>query len=464
MEAVRFGVDAGGAAVALALALGIGVRAARLPLSFEGAYFRWFSGFLVVFAVSRFVGHTVVPLTRLAWPGVEAVLPYTGAFNSIVFAGLAVATLFHRQAARGREVLEAERERLRRELETSQQALRRHRDRLMEAVNTARTILEGVVERQDYGQRFPNPHAVQCWEVYGCQEKECPAFGLTTDRCWRIRGGVQGLEPCHAPTCAECEVRRRAMPDEIAALAETMNDLLHLLEHHAREERLYLSALSHDIRGPLGAVKGFLDLLETGEAPLSPQQAELVSLARFSVVRVMHLAENLVLEGRVQGKGLVPDPRPVSVKHLVERLSREFALAARIRGCRIEIDLEAAPQGILADPLLLERALANLLDNALRHAPRDTPVRVQVEHGEGRVRIVVEDEGPGVPETARREIFRPYRRFSGKGTAGLGLYVVGAVCKAHRGRAWVEPGPEGRGSRFVMELPAQYYGKGDEHG
>ena len=463
MEAFRFAVDTGGAAVVLALALGIGARSARLPLSFEGVYFRWFSGFLVVFAVSRFVGHTVVPLARFVWPEVETVLPYTGAFNSVVFAGLAAATLFHRQAARGREVLEAERERLRQELEASQQELRRHRDRLMEAVTTARAILEGVVERQDYAQRFPNPHAVRCWEFYGCQDKECPAFGLAADRCWRVRGGVRGLEPCRASSCAECEVRRRTMPDEIAALAETMNDLLHLLEHHAREERLYLSALSHDIRGPLGAVKGFLELLETGEGGLSPQQAELVSLARFSVVRVMHLADNLVLEGRVQEEGLVPDPRPVCVEHLVDRLAREFVQAARIRGCRIETGTDCAARWIAADPVLLERAVANLLENALRHAPRGTEVRVRVEHGGGHVRIAVEDQGPGVPEPVRKEIFRPYRRFSDKGTAGLGLYVVGAVCEAHRGRAWVEPGPGGRGSRFVMELPAQD-GKGEQDG
>ncbi len=463
MEAVRFVVDTGGAVLALLLALAIGVRSARLPLSFEGVYFRWFSGFLIVFAVSRFVGHTVVPLAGLAWPGVEAVLPYTGAFNSIVFAGLAAATLFHGQAARGRQVLEAERERLRQELEASQQELRRHRDRLMEAVTTARAILEGVVERQDYGQRFPNPHAVRCWELYGCEDEECPAHGVTTDRCWRVRGGVRGLNPCHVPSCAQCEVRRLTTPDEIAALAETMNDLLHLLEHHAREERLYLSALSHDIRGPLGAVKGFLDLLEAGEASLTPQQAELVSLARFSVVRVMHLAENLVLEGRVQENGLVPTLRPVSVEDLVGRLAREFAHAARIRGCRIETVLDSAPQVIRADPVLLERALANLLENALRHAPRDTPVTVRARAGDRGLRIAVEDRGPGVPEPLRREIFRPYRRFSDRGTAGLGLYVVGAVCEAHGGRAWVEPGPGGRGSRFVMELPAQREG-GDAHG
>ncbi len=453
-EAIRTGVDVVGAAVVVVLTAMIHRESLRLPPRVERPFLRFFSGFLLLFALSRFLGHAVVPAAETWWEGARGLLPFTGALNTVVFAALAAAALFDRQTGQAREVLVTEKDRLREELEASQADLRTHRDRLSEALATTRSILEGVVKRRDYSRRFPNPAAVPCWELLSCEAADCPAYGVEQERCWRLRGTGREFGSCRGISCAECPVRARATGDEIADLAEMVNDLLYLLEHHAQEEKLYLSALSHDIRGPLGSVKGFLDLLEAGDPPLTPSQAEMVSLARFSLQRVMHLAENLTIEGRAQAGELKPSVRPVAVEDLIRRMGREFEARARLRGSPVRMpDTPRDPTVVEADPVLIARALANLVDNALKHTPRGTPVTIRVERGGASVRIGVEDLGPGVPEAKRREIFLPYRGLSRRKGSGLGLFVVDAVCRAHGGRAWVEPGPGGRGSRFWMEIP-----------
>ncbi|GAB4261897.1 MAG: hypothetical protein Kow0092_11830 [Deferrisomatales bacterium] len=455
LEASRLPFDVIGSLAALGMSLGLLRQARRLPEGLEGLYFRWLAGFLCVFAISRVFGHAVLPLAvRAGFPGAQGALPVTGALNTVVFAALAAATWVHRHMERAEAYLEAEKERLRADLGRSQQALEAQRERLEWALRTTREILAGVVERGEYDRRFPSPGGPRCWEHFDCAETSCPAYHVTSDRCWRLRGGIQGRRPCRQrPSCRECPVRVLSTQDPIQDLGEMVNDLLHVLEAHAREEALYLSALSHDIRSPLSSLKGFLDLLKETPPGLSPRQEEMVEMAGFAVRRVLHLAENLVLEGRAQAGALVPHPRAFDLGAALETLRREVEPQARLRQVRVRW-AEASRDAVQveADPVMVARAAANLLDNALKHAPRGSTVHLRLERRGTAVRIGVEDEGPGVPEEQRQIIFEPYRRFSDRGT-GLGLYVVSSVCLAHGGRAWVE-GHDGGGSVFWMELPA----------
>ncbi|RMG96949.1 MAG: sensor histidine kinase, partial [Candidatus Dadabacteria bacterium] len=431
------GIDRAGALAALALALMFHRETRRLPRSVDGVYLRWFGGLVVLFALARFVSHLGVPVLAARWPVAEGLYPYTGALNTVLFAGLAVATWFHRQTAAFQRVVEEEKDRLRRDLAGTQLELQAHRDRLARAVDTAREILRGVVERGEYGQRFPNPEAPACWERFPCPDETCEARGRTDERCWRIRGGAEADRPCRFPRCAECPVYREATAGEIGALAETVNDLLFLLDREARDRRLFLSALSHDIRGQLGSVRGFLDLLASPDPP-EAEPGEILSLARFSLERVMHLAETLVLEGRAKAGALAPSPCPFDAVAALQRLARTFGPQARLRGVEIRTEPGAPrPAGVQADPMMVERAVANLLDNALKHAPRGSRVTLEARGTPtGGLRIEVRDEGPGVPPERRDEVFRPFRGWDERGT-GLGLFVVAAVARAHGGRAGV---------------------------
>ncbi len=444
-------VDQGGAIAALVLAVLIQREALALPRSISGVYFRWLGGLILVFAAVRAVSHLVLPAVAGHWAGAGRLFQVTGAVNTVLFAGLAVATGFHRQTSHLQRVVVAERERLRAELAEAQARLQAHRDRLVEAVATARTVLRQVVEQADYSQRFPNPAAPLCWERLNCPEPDCPARRNMEERCWRVRGGAEANRPCRFESCAECPVYREATADEIGALAETVNDLLCLLERSAGERRLYLSALSHDIRGQLGSVRGFLELLADPQAATDPE--ELVSLARFSLERVTHLAETLVLDGRAKAGMLEPQLRPLIAGPLLEKVLAAFSPHAEMRGVETRIVVDpGCPDRFRGDPLMLERALANLVDNALKHSPQGTVVTLRASAGErGGIRFAVEDQGSGIPAERRNEVFRPFRSWDEQGT-GLGLFVVAAVARAHGGRAWVEEGPGGRGTRFWIEI------------
>jgi two-component system, OmpR family, sensor histidine kinase SenX3 len=104
-------------------------------------------------------------------------------------------------------------------------------------------------------------------------------------------------------------------------------------------------------------------------------------------------------------------------------------------------------------------AVSNLIDNAVKFSGNNVQVRVETEKiGDGFVALRVRDEGPGIPKTELKQIFKRFHRVPGslatrvKGT-GLGLYIVRAVAKRHGGRAWAESEGPGRGSTFVLQLP-----------
>ena len=110
-----------------------------------------------------------------------------------------------------------------------------------------------------------------------------------------------------------------------------------------------------------------------------------------------------------------------------------------------------------ADEDRLAQALRNLLQNAIAHTAPDGLVALGVEAGDGRVRFVVDDDGPGIPVDQRAAVFDRFHRLDGgrsrdAGGAGLGLAIVQAIASAHGGRVWAEAAPGG-GARLVLEIP-----------
>jgi signal transduction histidine kinase len=124
---------------------------------------------------------------------------------------------------------------------------------------------------------------------------------------------------------------------------------------------------------------------------------------------------------------------------------------------RIQIETTEWVPPVSADPARLERALMNLLTNALKYSPPDSPVVVRVACGDGEAVISVSDRGPGIPPEELPHLFQRYYRSRSTtakkvGGLGLGLYITRLIAEAHRGRVWVESEP-GQGSTFYFALP-----------
>jgi len=167
--------------------------------------------------------------------------------------------------------------------------------------------------------------------------------------------------------------------------------------------------------------------------------------------------DNVLLFSRSGALELTPSLRPVGVDELLDDVVDAVRLAVDDAGQTIEMVGERGLT-VTADGRLVRQALVNLVDNALKYGKAGQLIRLGAErHGE-RVRISVEDDGPGVPEAERTRVFEPYTRLpedqvSERTGTGLGLAVVRRISEACGGRVWIEDGTT-RGARVIVELRA----------
>ena len=202
-----------------------------------------------------------------------------------------------------------------------------------------------------------------------------------------------------------------------------------------------LSAVSHDLRTPLASAKAAVGTLRMSDLPLSEgDRAELLATAEESLDRLSGVVENLLDMGRLQAGALALAIQPIDAADVIS--SAVTSLGPVGAGATIRVP-EDTPD-VQADPALLERAIANLVQNAVRHSPPNAPPQITASSYRTTVEIRVIDSGPGVPETEWDQIFQPFQRLGDRdNTSGVGL---GSPCpRARRGHVWnPEPGRDTR--------------------
>jgi two-component system sensor histidine kinase KdpD len=212
-----------------------------------------------------------------------------------------------------------------------------------------------------------------------------------------------------------------------------------------------LSAVGHDLRTPLTSIKAASGSLRDPELPLSDSdRAELLATVEESADRLTALVDNLLDSSRLAAGAVVPRLRPVSYDEVVA-----LALTTVDGSARVAVEVDEALPSVLADAGLLERVVANVIDNALRHG-RGAPVAVRASAYADRVELRVVDSGPGVPRDAAGELFAPFQRLGDRDTTsgvGLGLSVARGFTEAMSGTLSSEDTPGG-GLTVVISLPS----------
>jgi two-component system, OmpR family, sensor histidine kinase KdpD len=213
-----------------------------------------------------------------------------------------------------------------------------------------------------------------------------------------------------------------------------------------------LRAVSHDLRSPLTAILTAVGALESG--PLADDERdELVADIGGEAQRLARLVDNLLDMSRLEARAAEPRVEWCSVEEVIQAAIDELALADGTFALAIDADLPL----IRADAAQLERAFANLLENAARYSGGH-PVSVRARAVGHRVIARIVDRGPGVPPAEKARIFEPFYRGAGASNghrgSGLGLAIVRGFVEANGGRVWVESLP-GQGSTFVVELPLE---------
>jgi two-component system sensor histidine kinase KdpD len=252
----------------------------------------------------------------------------------------------------------------------------------------------------------------------------------------------QRFMPALASLLAVTQERERLASDAVEAEALRRSDTI---------KTAVIQTVSHDLRTPLATIEQALDGLESGELALSDEdRVELLETIRSEHTRLKRLVENLLDLSRLQAGAAEASPELWNADELLAQALDELADSERIV---VSIRPDLPPAQI--DATQIQRALVNVLENAIRLSPPGEPVHVRVNATRKELLIRVTDRGPGIPDEEYEHIFEPFYRVAGQPDqrgAGLGLAIARGFAEANGGRLWLES-REGQGASFVLALP-----------
>ena len=214
-----------------------------------------------------------------------------------------------------------------------------------------------------------------------------------------------------------------------------------------------LSSVSHDLRTPLATITGAATtLLASGAVIDDRTQRELLTSVRDEANHLNRLVQNLLEMTRIEAGAVQLSRDWHSMEEIVGAALRR--LRKRLADRRVEVALAPDLPLALMDDVLIEQALINLLDNALKYTPAGTPLRIAATVSDGRITIEVADRGPGLPRGDEDRVFDKFYRGPSPAErgAGLGLAIVKGIVQAHGGRVWAHNLPEG-GAAFFFTVP-----------
>lgn len=217
----------------------------------------------------------------------------------------------------------------------------------------------------------------------------------------------------------------------------------------------FINAMTHELKTPVASIRLYLETLQS-RAVDDEKRKEFYSIMLDDSDRLLQTIEQVLRTGRMGASRKLNITRIDLSQVIEESLVRARAL--------YRLDPEALTYRptesvtIMGDADEVRAAVSNLIDNAVKYSGSNVKVSVETEKVDNIVALRVRDEGPGIPKTELKQIFKRFHRVPGslatrvKGT-GLGLYIVRSVAKRHGGRAWAESEGPGRGSTFVLQLP-----------
>jgi signal transduction histidine kinase len=234
--------------------------------------------------------------------------------------------------------------------------------------------------------------------------------------------------------------------DEIGRLAHTMNDMLARLDGAARRQREFISNASHELRSPLASAHTTLEAASRAPDDANWQQVAADALAEQE--RISAIIDELLELARFDEASPDAQHQPVALDDIV------FTEASRILNKPVDLGKVSGGRTV-GDPTQLTRLVRNLLLNAGRHADRH--IAVTLSEDEDTLHLIVDDDGPGIPEPQRDRVFERFVRLDDArtrddGGVGLGLALVASITQHHGGRVSIDDSPLG-GARFDVTLP-----------
>jgi len=257
----------------------------------------------------------------------------------------------------------------------------------------------------------------------------------------------------------ERPVLKRSRNPEAAALGDALEAMRESLEGRQYVEN-YVQTLTHEMKSPVAAIRGAAELLDDHDMP-SEEREKFLGNIRSETLRIQDSIERLLALSAIESKRGIEHPEPVDLAALVRESAERHQAAAAARGVKISVQAPGTPE-IRGDAFVLSIAVSNLIQNAVEFSPEDGTVEVSIErHPEQKmIRVIVSDQGSGIPEFAAKRVFDRFyslqRPGTGRKSSGLGLCFVKEAAELHRGKASVAHRPDSAsasGTEAALELP-----------
>tara|TARA_Y100000814_G_scaffold57992_2_gene36009 strand:+ start:433 stop:2031 length:1599 start_codon:yes stop_codon:yes gene_type:complete len=246
--------------------------------------------------------------------------------------------------------------------------------------------------------------------------------------------------------------------DSVGSLASAFNDMAEHLQRVMQIQQEMIRAVSHELRTPVARLRFGLEMVETADS--DDAKRRYMDSMDGDLTELDKLVDEILTYARLEQGAPALTLQPVDVLATVEEVMLELEpLTTRVQISHVDRSNGRA-HAIDAEPRYLHRALTNLVSNAARHA--SSQVRISTRVVNGRCRLIVEDDGPGIPEDYRERIFTPFLRLDdsrtrSSGGYGLGLSIVRRIAYWHRGYARVERSRDLGGAAFIIDWPVRLH-------
>ena len=252
---------------------------------------------------------------------------------------------------------------------------------------------------------------------------------------------------------------------DLFVLADTFNEMadkivanIEQIQSMDRLRQELIANVSHDLRTPLSIVQGYIETLLMKEQHLpAEERKKYLEIIYDSSEKLARLIAQLFEYSKLEANQIQPEKEPFLLSELAQDVVGKYQILAREKNIQLQLEHPRELPLVFADVALVERALQNLIDNALKFTPKGGRINLRLQNRDRGVEVRISDTGPGIPESEQSQIFERYRKADGspaknKG-AGLGLAIVKKILEIHNATIQVQS-QQGQGTAFWFLLPA----------
>lgn len=251
------------------------------------------------------------------------------------------------------------------------------------------------------------------------------------------------------------------LAESFNGMADTIVENIDTIKSVDRLRRELIANVSHDLRTPLAVIQGYIETLQIKHDSLNEEEKlQYLDILQSSSEKLSHLVSQLFEYSKLEAKQVEPVKEPFLVSELAMDVYNKYQLLAEKKGITINLEVGDNLPLVFADISLVERAIQNLMDNALKFTPDKGTINLEMKSSSDNVEIIIHDSGPGIPESEQSYIFERYRKASTTGNSGggvgLGLAIVKKIMDIHNSTIKVISKPD-QGTTFQFWLPV-YHG------